>query len=70
MLTIIEAIEIDVPQGYWCHGYIKSQDRVGWCKYHQRHKPKLNQFGQIESHFCDLSEEYVNRKECGFNEKY
>ena len=61
MLTIIEALEKEIPHGNWCHG------NGEWCKYHEIKKPTIEN-GIIKSYFCHLSEEFVNRKMCGINE--
>jgi len=62
MCTIIEQLETEIPKGYWCDNGGKK------CPYLIIEKPHLAKNGTIQSHFCDLLEEYVYRKECGVNE--
>ena len=62
MQTIIDCLEKEIPKGYWCHNH------NGWCKYHEIKKPSLAANGTIQSYFCHLQEEFVNRKKCGINE--
>lgn len=63
MKSIIEQLESEIPQGHWCN----NGPRETWCPYFQIHKPTLDEKGNIQSWFCDLTEEYVNRKACGIN---
>ena len=62
MQTVIEALEKEIPKGRCCHS------GGSWCKYHEIKKPTLDDKGSIQSYFCHLSEEFVNRKMCGINE--
>jgi len=61
MDSIIDALEKEIPQGPWCHNH------NGWCKYHEQKKPTLADNGAIQINYCNLSEEYVNKKECEIN---
>lgn len=62
MLTIIEKLEQEIPHGHWCHS------SSGWCPYHEIKKPVINEKGTIQSYFCNLMEEFVNRKKCEINQ--
>ncbi len=62
MDTITEALKKEIPEGNWCHSHL------GWCKYHEIKKPTLDAKGTIKCYFCNLQEEFINRKTCGINE--
>lgn len=66
METILEKLQSEIPPGYWCHGWRNGQN--GWCKYHEIKKPTLSKNGTIQCYFCNLHEEFVNRKICEINE--
>jgi len=55
METIIEHLESKIPHGYWCN----NGGRENWCPYFEI---------KNQRYFCNLSEEYVTRKECEINE--
>ena len=55
MKTIIEQLESEIPHGLWCNQGAREE----WCPYFKI----INHRG-----FCNLSEEYVERKECEINE--
>lgn len=62
MKTTTETLEEQIPTGHWCHNGGKR------CPYFHVHKPHIGENGLIQSHFCDLMEEYVVRKMCEINE--
>ena len=65
MKTIIEQLESEIPHGNWCNQGGKEK----WCPYFEIRKPTLSDEGSIQSYFCNLSEEFVTRKECEINEE-
>lgn len=63
METITQALEREVPHGNWC---ARGGTR---CKYLEIKKPFVAGNGIIQSYYCRLTDEYVNRKMCGINEQ-
>jgi hypothetical protein len=59
MKKIIEHLEAQIPKGHWCEG----------CPYFEIKEITMTINGRIRHWFCNLSEEYINRKECEINNK-
>ena len=64
MITIIEALEEKIPKGKWCNQGGKDK----WCEYFETRKAKVAKNGAIQSHYCTMLDEHINKKECGIND--